>query len=78
MSPLWSVYELARYCTANVAQVVRDVGLQDPKALRKALYEAYPFGIRASWPYKVWLAEIKEQIGGMRPAKPDPRQGQLF
>jgi hypothetical protein len=61
-----------------VAQVVRDSGVKDPKALRKALYDAYPFGERARWPYKAWLAEIKEQIGGMRPKKSDPNQLDLF
>ena len=61
-----------------VASVVREIGLSDPKKLRQALTEAYPFAERSGWPYKVWLAEIKERIGGMRPKKPDPRQQQLF
>ena len=34
-----------------------------PKAERKALTQAYPFGERARWPYKVWLDEIKRQKG---------------
>lgn len=49
-----------------VAAVVRRVGLADRKALRKALYDAYPFGERAYWPYKAWLAEVKAQTGGLR------------
>lgn len=63
---------------SSVAQVVREVGFTDPKALRKALSDAYPFGERARWPYQAWLAEIREQIGGMRPKKPDPNQMSLF
>lgn len=61
-----------------VTCVVREVGLTDPRALRKALRDAYPFGDRLGYPYRAWLAEIKEQIGGMRPKKPDPAQLQLF
>ncbi len=61
-----------------VAQVVREVGLTDPKALRDALREAYPFGRRLGYPYRAWLAEITQQIGGMRIKKPDPGQLQLF
>jgi hypothetical protein len=61
-----------------VATIVREVGLKDPKALRRALKDAYPFGQRAGWPYQVWLEEIREQIGGMRPRKPDPNQLSLF
>lgn len=61
-----------------VAKIVREVGLQDPVALRKALKAAYPFGERAGWPYKAWLDEIRYQIGGMRPKKPDPNQLRLF
>lgn len=61
-----------------VAEIVRQVGREDPAALRRALTRAYPFAERRGWAYKVWLSEIKTQIGGMRPAKPDPRQLRLF
>lgn len=61
-----------------IVEVILRVGFKDPKALRKALRDAYPFGERAHWPYKAWLAEIRAQIGGMRPKKTDPRQGNLF
>ena len=33
------------------------------KSLRKALREAYPFGEREYWPYKVWCDEIRSQLG---------------
>lgn len=34
-----------------IAEVVREVGVQDPRALRRALTAAYPFGMRSGWPY---------------------------
>ena len=34
----------------------------DEPALRKIISAAYPFGERAMWPYKVWLAEVKYQL----------------
>ncbi|WP_116827157.1 hypothetical protein [Pseudomonas savastanoi] len=46
-----------------VAQVIRNVGRSDMKALRKALIEAYPWGERANTPYKAWLGEIRRQLG---------------
>lgn len=61
-----------------VCTVVAEKGLQDPKSLRNALFEAYPFEKRYGYRYHAWLCAIKEEIGGMRPAKPDPRQLQLF
>ena len=36
---------------------------------RNALKEAYPFGIRAYHPYKVWLDEIARQKGKKIPLK---------
>jgi hypothetical protein len=61
-----------------VAEVVRRIGLKDPKGLRVALRNAYPFGERSGYPYRAWLYEIDAQIGGMRPKKPDPGQASLF
>ena len=37
--------------------------------IKKALYDAYPFGERKMWPYKIWLSAIKEcrrTFGAMR------------
>ncbi len=34
--------------------------------IRKALFEAYPFGERKYHPYKIWLDEIKVQRGKRR------------
>lgn len=46
-----------------IAEVIREHGTEDMKKLRKALKEAYPFFERENHPYKVWLSEIKVQLG---------------
>lgn len=46
-----------------IAETIDRVGKDDPKALRKALLEAYPFGAREYHPYKIWLDEIHRQLG---------------
>jgi hypothetical protein len=68
----WTWREISR---PIIEDVIRTVGKDDPKALRKAISAAYPFGERRYWPYKAWLAEVKAQIGGMRPR---PHSRDLF
>jgi hypothetical protein len=34
--------------------------------IRRALRDAYPFGERAMWPYKVWCDEVRRQLGVKR------------
>lgn len=46
-----------------IAKVLEDTKGQDEKAIRKALYDAYPYGERCYHPYKIWLDEIKVQRG---------------
>jgi hypothetical protein len=36
------------------------------KAVRRALREAYPFGIREHWPYRMWCAEVKQALAPYR------------
>lgn len=66
-----------------IARVIREVGTADPRALRKALRDAYPWHPKLSWPYKVWRDEIRRQMegAGLRPRKlPKPKpspEGQL-
>lgn len=50
------------HCRPIIAAVIEEVGASDMKVLRKALKEAYPYGERRMWPYKVWLSEIKNQL----------------
>jgi hypothetical protein len=49
-----------------IGETIDRVGLDDPDALKKALFDAYPFGKRKHYPYKVWLDEIKVQTGKKR------------
>lgn len=46
-----------------IAGVIQRVGREDMAELHKALREAYPFGERRRWPYKVWRDEIRRQLG---------------
>ena len=48
-----------------IAAVIAEHG--EGPGLRKALREAYPFGLREYHPYKVWLDEIRVQRG-LKPA----------
>ena len=47
--------------------VIRDVIKNNPnteyKELKKKISEAYPFGLREMHPYKIWLDEVKYQLG---------------
>lgn len=47
-----------------IARVIAEIGTADPRALRRALREAYPWGQRSLWPYKVWRDEIRRQLSG--------------
>lgn len=44
-----------------IAQVLDDTMGQSEPDIKQALYDAYPFGERKYFPYKVWLDEIKRQ-----------------
>lgn len=50
------------HCTLIIAEVIQEVGTDDMKALKKALVEAYPYGQKKLWPYKVWRSEIRRQL----------------
>lgn len=44
-----------------IAEVLKENEGKDEKIIKKALYDAYPFGQRQYHPYKIWLDEIKVQ-----------------
>jgi hypothetical protein len=51
--------------------------------IRKALFDAYPYGERRYHPYKIWLSEIQIQRGKRKyatrlPLPPDPNQMELL
>lgn len=58
---------------AHASAVIRRVLAELPpdtslEAKKKAISAAYPFGERAMHPYKIWLSEVRKQLG----AKPSP------
>jgi hypothetical protein len=67
--------------TPIIAEVIARVGREDERALRKALFDAYPFGERRMHPYKIWCDEVRRSLEGRqhrRPPPPDPiSPGQL-
>lgn len=46
-----------------IARVIQEHESDDIRSIRRALREAYPFGERKYWPYKVWCDEVREQLG---------------
>ena len=50
------------HCAPIIAKVIEETGRDDIKKLRKALKDAYPYGQRSCWPYKVWCSEIRKQL----------------
>jgi len=54
-----------------IARVIRKVGTDDMRALRRALRQAYPWDCQRGHPYKVWCGEIRRQLSGAPP--PDTR-----
>lgn len=51
-------------CKPIIAKVIAENKHLGDKAVRKALFEAYPFGERKHHPYKIWLDEVKYQLKG--------------
>jgi hypothetical protein len=47
----------------RIAKVITEVGTDDMPALRRALRDAFPAGERQYHPYKIWLHEIRVQLG---------------
>lgn len=46
-----------------IANVLKETAGQSEREIRKALREAWPGGLREYFPYKVWLDEIRVQLG---------------
>ena len=65
-----------------ISRVLAETAGQPEKVIKKALYDAYPFGMRQYHPYKIWLDEIKIQRKkrrfGQRMTTFDPNQKKLF
>lgn len=66
-------------CKGVIADVLARTRGQDERSIRKALREAYPFGPRVHWPYKVWIDEIRRQRGRKKSRSfHNPAQQSLF
>lgn len=54
------------YWRSKAAPIIRRVievhGRKDTPELRRALRDAYPFGLMKHHPYKVWRAEVRRQL----------------
>jgi hypothetical protein len=63
---VWRGGTVTGYWRARSLEVINRVIAEHPEAdysaLRKALSAAYPFGEREHWPYKVWLACVREAL----------------
>ena len=59
-----------------IKKIIAEHG-DDPGKLKRELFDAYPFGERKYHPYRIWLDEIKVQLGTKKP-KVDPNQRKLF
>ena len=46
-----------------IFKVITDNPGLDEKAMRKKISAEYPFGERDYHPYKIWLSEVKNQLG---------------
>ncbi|MFO1046018.1 MAG: hypothetical protein U0941_29930 [Planctomycetaceae bacterium] len=46
-----------------IAETIERIGRNDQRKLRAALRDAYPFGQRRWFPYKVWCDEVRAQLG---------------
>lgn len=51
-------------------EVIHNVLVENPgadkAALKSALHDKYPFGMRKYTPYKLWLQEVKAALAGRR------------
>lgn len=50
-----------------IEKVLAETAGKTEKEIRSALFDAYPFGQRQYFPYKIWLHEIRRQRGLLPP-----------
>jgi len=60
-----------------IAEVIERVGTDDMKVLRKALRDAFPSPPRKYHPYKMWLDEVKVQLGTKKRPSDIPKAEKL-
>ena len=52
-----------KHAAPIIARVIAEHQGDSEKDIRTALRAAYPYGERRMWPYKVWCAEVRRQLG---------------
>lgn len=57
-----------------IKRVLAATRAQPMKERRRALHDAYPFGERKYWPYKIWCHEIRVQLGLTVMGRPRTRE----
>ena len=62
-----------------ISKIIKNNPSLNNQELKKLISEKYPYGKRAYHPYKIWLDEIKRQLGekpklNSRDKSPDPNQ----
>jgi hypothetical protein len=60
-----------------IKKVLEETRGATPQEIKRAIKNAYPFAERKSWPYKVWLDEVRRQYHKRPPAKSRPPANQL-
>lgn len=56
--------ENTNYHLAVVFAELKREGITDADEINRRIYEAYPFGERNYFPYKVWLEQVKKWKAG--------------
>lgn len=61
----------------RIAAILRELEGRPEPEIKQALFDAYPWGERRHYPYKIWLDEIKRQRKLKRGGYEDPRQMEI-
>jgi hypothetical protein len=65
-----------------IAKILEENKGKPENEIRKALRDGFPWPPRKYHPYKIWLDEIRVQMGkrkfGLKKQKPDPNQANMF
>lgn len=62
----------------RIKNIMRKAGASDPKKLKQALQDGYPFSARTGWPHRVWCEEVREMTGIRNKPPVNTKQPDLF
>ena len=63
--------------THVIRNVLKDYENRPEAELKRALKDAYPFGERKHWPYKIWCDCVKRALAGRRLSETKPENSLL-